>query len=1174
MKLKKLSSLLILAGLNGAAAFAATPPTPSTPDGEVWYMLQFSNGGCVVEAQADDANVLTADMTGSDAQWWKVEGSDADGYTLTSKTGQKLYTTSTAKEGMFKSSASATQNTTFVWSNSTAPGETENFVLSPKENANVFMNQWGGAGSGKQLGLWNERADKNQPFKFLSEADFEKLDQKLPLIPYPQSIVTNKGTLAVSALTGINYLDEPTERYAREFAEQLETASGHKLNVTAEAQEKGVTMTKDEALAHEAYTLTVNENGIAITAADSAGFFYALQTVKQLLPNAIYGKELKAEADWTLPLVEVADQPRFGHRGFMLDIARHYFSPTEVKRVLDIMASYKLNMFHWHLTDDQGWRIEIPEYPRLTEVGSIRAGSFTNAGGSSKFYDDTEYGRGLWYSLDDLREIVAYAKARNIEILPEIDLPGHMVAAVTAYPEFSCDPSKKYEVRIDGGISKDVLNVGKDEVIDFLKCVLGHVADVFPYPYIHLGGDECPTDQWKNNADCLERVKNEGLEGVHELQSWLVEELGIYLRDEKGKGIVVWDEVLSHWKKTNEIKPVVLAWNHINKSSQAADLGFKSILAPYQNVYIDFMQVPVDKADINEGYQGGWGDGWVNTLQDVYSLNPAGALSGREEYCLGVQGNMWTETCSDSLQLEYQMLPRLLGVSEIGWTNHEAKNWTGFLKRLQSQDEIFDIRGYNYAKHYIENDDTPAEAALGEAEKIIKAARPGQPGHASQADYDAFSNAYTKAAAEPNEENINALAEATKVYKKAGVLQPQEGKFYQIASASTYYKAKYEGSTVYVKDGNLRFHYTPQTEPEELWQFVPAANGYKITNVLTGQQVKMPGANGTNVTLADAGTVMRVDKATKASGTYTYVPGAVTISSTVGYASAPKRFYGDCTGYVKSDANGALCYPGTWYIQEVSDFTAQLAGLVKKGRLILLTTTPGEAGEPSEAALEFLANSIISPADADVKAGNVSEAKYREYLDLYNQYLAMPRTSAAESLSEGYYYRLQNAWFTDYYATATTQGTVAPRKVSDDEAAMWRVKKNTDGTIVIINKLRGQAAYPASAADAATIMLGEEYNWLPVMNTTDEGKTGMLLLDAGRTFSWYTNPSSWPDKVILKPKAWGASIWNFIKLDITTGIETPIGNDAPVRYYDLSGRRVMNPANGVFITNTGKKVVK
>ena len=195
-------------------------------------------------------------------------------------------------------------------------------------------------------------------------------------------------------------------------------------------------------------------------------------------------------------------------------------------------------MLHWHLTDDQGWRVEIPEYPKLTEVGSIRSGSFVSPGdGSGKFFDDTEYGRGMWYTQEDLKEIVAYAKERYIDILPEVDFPGHMVAAITAYPNLSCDPSKKYSVRLDSGISQDVLNVGSDEVIDFLKCILDNLAKIFPYQYIHFGGDECPTTQWSTNADCLKRVADEGLSGVEELQSWLVEQLGVYVKEKYNKDI-------------------------------------------------------------------------------------------------------------------------------------------------------------------------------------------------------------------------------------------------------------------------------------------------------------------------------------------------------------------------------------------------------------------------------------------------------------------------------------------------------------------------------------------------------------------------------------------------------------------------------------------------------------
>ena len=323
-------------------------------------------------------------------------------------------------------------------------------------------------------------------------------------------------------------------------------------------------------------------------------------------------------------------------------------------------------------------------------MGSRRKGSFVSDGTNPQFFDDTEYGRGMYYTLDDLREIVAYAAERNIEIIPEIDMPGHMVAALAAYPELSCYPNRTYNVRVTAGISKDVLNIGDDKVIDFLKTVLDNVAKVFPGRYIHLGGDECPTDRWQENALCQKRIKDNNLNGVGELQPWLVHELAVYLKKKYNKDIVAWDELIetktdNYWNRhKGEVSPLIMAWNLGRDGTGrwtdwtdilAASKGFHSVIVPYNVLYLDWMQVTADQADVNEGYRGGWGDGSVNSVEKIYNFDPLARLRsvGKTEFGLGVQGNMWTETTNNNAELEYQLLPRLLAISEIGWLPNNQK---------------------------------------------------------------------------------------------------------------------------------------------------------------------------------------------------------------------------------------------------------------------------------------------------------------------------------------------------------------------------------------------------------------------------------------------------------------------------------------------------------------------
>ena len=1159
---------LLCFGMSMLGALAQGFPTVSTAENTVWYLIQFVNGGKAITAATPDEEISVGAAVGSADQLWKVTGNGSDGYQFTNKKGYTLYVSTAALNEKLKSSASATGVSRF-----TITPSGEGYELHPKGNDGISLNLWGGPNDNRGAGLWNN-GDPNNPVKFVDASALEAAG-KYALIPYPQEfVVTQQGTLHVAALSAIAYGSEAMKEHVEAFAAQLKTSSGIKLNVKeagAEASAGEIWFGVDETLPRDGYTLLVKESGVEIKTSSFGGELYALQTLMQLLPREFFSSTLcgtGCSAQWDLPLVSIKDQPQYEHRGFMMDVARHFFDKDEVKKVLDIMAFYKLNRLHWHLTDDQGWRIEIPEYPKLTEVGAVRAGSFTNNGDGQKFFDDTEYGRGMYFTLDDLKEIVAYAAERNIDILPEIDLPGHMVAAVASYPEFSCDPTKKYEVRIDGGISHDVLNVGKDEVIDFLECVLGHVAEVFPFPYIHLGGDECPTEQWENNADCLQRVKEEGLAGVQELQSWLVEKLGTYLKTEYGKDIVVWDEVLANWNTKNTTTPVIMAWNQSGAlSKRAADLGFNSILCPYSHVYIDFPQVPENQMLIDEPYYGGWG---TNTLERVYSLDPVAYLEGQEEFCWGAQANLWAETLNDNEELEYCLLPRILALAEVGWLPVEKKSWLGFYRRLQSHDEILDQLGYTYAKHYIEPKEyTATEQAIMEAEDILAASIRGGVGYPAAENYDALQEVLETAKASAL--NTDALTEAIAAYKAAPLVQPEAGKTYRILSASTYFKRQYEGSSMYQKGEGVNFHYTPQTEPEELWQFVPSGDGYILTNCYSNGQLTMDTYNAA-VAITDKGTPIRIDKATIEAGGYTYIPGAVTLSAVNGYSAtvtgSVKRLSAELSGQVYAKDEARLCYNGTWRIEEVTDYTAWLEGLVDKCEHIVLTAKPGETNQPTEEALTFLEKEVIKAGKKTVEEGMVTEAQYDAYVALYLQFQQMDRTGIAESLSEDYYYYLRNVWFGKYAVSSGNSVNWKDQGTGDEY--LWSVEKRPGGTVYLYNKATGTAAYLATSNGDQVIKLGEEYAWTLEERTLD-GKAGVCIIDAAGNNSWYTNPDVW-DYILMKP-FWGACTWEFQQTDVKTPsnislVEKEQGEGA---IYDLQGRRVEQVTeHGIYICGKTK----
>lgn len=696
--------------------------------------------------------------------------------------------------------------------------------------------------------------------------------QRTDIIPKPRNLQMQSGSLTIDDI------------------EELLTAAGalpewfNNTNVPQPAEPEFLHVVLDKSIPVGSYRLAIDNKQIEFAASSFEGANYALATLQQLLMQNRDGNRA------VLPCLQINDAPNFAHRGFMLDISRHFFDKTEVKKMLDIMHFYKLNRFHWHLTDDQGWRIEIPEFPKLTEIGAVRDSSLTNKGRHPFFYDDTRYGDGMFYTLNDLHEVVDYARALGIEIIPEIDLPGHMVAAIASYPELGCNPQKQVGVRVQPGVSKEVLNVGDDRVIEFLKCVLSHICEVFPYRYIHLGGDECPTDEWKNNAQCLQRVRDKGLKGIEELQSWLVEELGTWLKDEYNKDIIVWDELLAHWNDSNRIRPVMMCWRGQVYTEQAATRGFQCISVPNYPMYLDLMQTAPENADVCEIYQGGYGPHDVNTVESIYHMNPVEKMLGKEKFCLGTQGNLWTESCNSNAQAEYQMLPRLLAVAENGWLPASEKNWPDFRQRLQSHDEMFDMMGYTYARHYfVQPELSPADSTRREAQYIMNNARPGQPGYPAARVYEKLRRALAS-------QNLPAAIAA---FKKAPITQPIPGVTYRIVSASDWYLAKYAGSTLYAKQGEgLHLHYTPQETEEEQWICQPAANGrFTFTNV-----------SDSSVCITD----IAVEKAVQPVSGYQYIAGSVLLRRPDGNVLEATS-----SGTVTFGTDELLCHPGTWRLEPV-----------------------------------------------------------------------------------------------------------------------------------------------------------------------------------------------------------------------------------------------------------------
>ena len=523
-------------------------------------------------------------------------------------------------------------------------------------------------------------------------------EQSISVVPYPNAVEFKSGTFNLDGNNSFFYSDEFDQASINaitSFAEKLSNISGQEYNVTEGTGRNGFIFRFEPAIEKEAYRLTISRKAVVVEASSLNGAVYAIQTIKQMLPVEIFGNTAAPEADWSLPCCIIDDAPRFSYRGLHLDVSRHFFDADAVKRYLDIMEVHKLNTLHWHLTDDQGWRIEIKKYPKLTEIGSIRNKTIIGHIKTSNKYDHTRYGEGMWYSQDQIREIIDYAASKGITIIPEIDLPGHMLAAITAYPELGCTGGP-YEVWGDWGISNDVLCVGKEATMNFLEDVLTEVCDLFPAEYLHIGGDECPKVRWEKCPHCQAKIRELGLKAdekhkaEHYLQSYVTARMETFLAS-KGKKLIGWDEILE-----GELAPnaTVMSWRGVAGGLEAVRMGHDAIMTPNTYFYLDYYQ-SINKE--NEPLAIG---GYL-PVEKCYSYEPTTEEMTEEEvaHILGVQGNLWTEYIGTEDHLHYMILPRLAALSEVQWCEKDKKCWDRFFDSADEFCAIYEIMGYNYAKH-------------------------------------------------------------------------------------------------------------------------------------------------------------------------------------------------------------------------------------------------------------------------------------------------------------------------------------------------------------------------------------------------------------------------------------------------------------------------------------------
>lgn len=544
--------------------------------------------------------------------------------------------------------------------------------------------------------------------------------KSLSLIPAPKTATVGEGefvlnegfTIAVGKFTNSDEQSQVLADVARLIA-TINEATG--LDCKASDGQADIMIVENAELTPEGYVMDITEGGVSIQASTANGVYYAMQSFMRLLPpNVILGKRGNGSTVYALPVSRIEDEPRFAYRGFMLDVSRHFFTIEQVKKMIDLMAIYKMNVFHWHLTDDQGWRAEIKQYPLLTTIGAERRSSYdtpiTRIEENGQVYwtgEGAQTGRKygpFYYTQEEMRDVVRYAAERHIDVLPEVDMPGHFVAALAAYPQYSCHPSYAPEVWINGGISSDVLNVADPEAVQFAKNIITELCDIFPYPYFHIGGDECPTTQWESNALCQEKLKQLGKSSYRALQTEFIREINAHLAS-LGKKMFCWNESITEsgadLDMMRQSGATIMCWNPCQSgAAKAASLGLNAIITEWGSgcYYINRKQ----SNDYGEPTAAGSGNDFVSATYNYVPV-PSNVSEDQAKYYMGVQATFWTEHVSSNEYLEYLALPRFMCVAEAGWTPQEKKDWRSFVRRMTIDAEMLDLGEYIYARHWMDD---------------------------------------------------------------------------------------------------------------------------------------------------------------------------------------------------------------------------------------------------------------------------------------------------------------------------------------------------------------------------------------------------------------------------------------------------------------------------------------
>lgn len=505
------------------------------------------------------------------------------------------------------------------------------------------------------------------------------------IIPIPQKQLNTSGNFTLNSSTGIQF--ENDFKVSADFLKSyIEIGSGIQLE-----NNNSIQFIKDKSILNpEGYKLEINPKHIKISASSDKGAFYAVQTLRQLLPESFENSTFP-EKSATIQSQTIEDAPQFSYRGMHLDVTRHFFSVEFIKKYIDAIAMLKMNTFHWHLTDDQGWRIEIKKYPKLQEVAAYRKETLVGHYNSDpQQFDGKKYGG--FYTQEQIMDVVAYAQTRHVTIIPEIEMPGHAQAAISAYPELGCT-GEQIDVATKWGVFEDIF-CPKESTFEFLENVLDEVLELFPSEYIHIGGDEAPKTRWKECKHCQSLIQKKGLKGEHELQSYFIKRIENYLNN-KGRQIIGWDEILEGGLAPNA---TVMSWRGMEGAIQATKQQHNVIMTPTSHCYFDYYQSDNDNEPLAIG-------GFL-PLEKVYNFNPIPKELNKEEskYILGAQGNLWTEYIPDEKQVEYMVFPRMIAMSEVVWSNPKKKSYEDFISRLEHFHKRLGALNINYANHLYEVD--------------------------------------------------------------------------------------------------------------------------------------------------------------------------------------------------------------------------------------------------------------------------------------------------------------------------------------------------------------------------------------------------------------------------------------------------------------------------------------